>query len=344
LQLLERSITPEQRNRIFDGMRRAVARGTGLTRQLLAFSRRRPLNPESLDLATHLRGMREMLDASLGGDIHVEMKFGPEVWPVEVDAGEMELAVLNLCVNARDALSRGGVITLAADNVQETDHNGARDFVRLSVADTGSGIPPEVMARVFEPFFTTKDVNKGSGLGLTQVYGFAQQSGGRVTIDSQVGKGTTVTVLLPRSARLPAPTTRTAVEIPGASITSTDGAARRGQMLLVEDDKEVSALTREMLSCLGFSVIHVATPEAALGALADGRTVDLVLSDIMMPGGVSGLDLAREIRRRHPDLPIVLTTGYVEAAGGMKEGEFVLLPKPYSLEALAEVLSAEARS
>jgi CheY-like chemotaxis protein len=325
-------------------MRRAVARGTGLTRQLLAFSRRRPLNPESLDLPAHLTGMREMLDASLGGDIHVEMTFGPEVWPVEIDAGEMELAVLNLCVNARDAMSKGGVIAIEAGNVQERDRDGVRDFVRLSVADTGSGIPAEVRARVFEPFFTTKDVNKGSGLGLTQVYGFAQQSSGRVTIDSEVGNGTTVTLLLPRSERPPAQTSRAGAEAAIASSVRTDGTTRRGHMLLVEDDQEVSALTREMLSCLGFSVIHVASPEAALGALADGRTVDVVLSDIMMPGGVSGLDLAREIRRRHPGLLIVLTTGYVEAAGGMEEGEFVLLPKPYSLEALADALSVEARS
>jgi CheY-like chemotaxis protein len=143
-----------------------------------------------------------------------------------------------------------------------------------------------------------------------------------------------------RSSCAPA---RDARDASAASAARSDGAARRGQILLVEDDKEVSALTREMLGCLGFTVIHVASPEAALGALADGRTIDVVLSDIMMPGGVSGLDLAREIRRRHPDLLIVLTTGYVEAAGGMKDGEFVLLPKPYSLEALADALGVEAR-
>jgi CheY-like chemotaxis protein len=287
--------------------------------------------------------MREMLDASLGGDIHVDMQFGPEVWAVEVDAGEMELAILNLCVNARDAMNKGGVITIAVHNVKDIDKSGGiGDCVRLTVADTGCGMPPEVKARVFEPFFTTKDVNKGSGLGLPQVYGFAQQSGGRVTIDSQVGIGTTVTVLLPRSARPPAETTRAAAATPAATTTVSTGAARRGHMLLVEDDTEVSALTVEMLSCLGFSVIHVASPDAALGALAHGRSVDVVLSDIMMPGGVSGLDLAREIRRRHPDLPIVLTTGYVEAAAGMTDGEFVLLPKPYSLEALADALGVEA--
>ena len=342
LQLLERNVSAQQRQRIFEGMRRAVARGTGLTRHLLAFSRRRPLNPESIDVAAHLRSMREMLDASLGGHIHVEMRFGPEVWPVEVDAGEMELAVLNLCVNARDAMPGGGVITITADNVEEADETGGvRALVKLCVTDTGGGIPPDVLARVFEPFFTTKDVNKGSGLGLTQVYGFAHQSGGRVTIDSGIGVGTIVTILLPRSSRPPVVANRMA-ESPGASSTRAE-AAGRGSVLLVEDDKEVSALTREMLSCLGFSVIHVASADAALGALADGRTVDVVLSDIMMPGGVSGLELAREIRRRHPDLPVVLTTGYIEAAGGMKDDEFELLPKPYSLEALASALRVEAR-
>ena len=190
LQLLERNVTAEQRQRVFDGMRRAVARGTGLTRHLLAFSRRRPVNPESIDLAGHLKGMREMLDGSLGGHIHVEMKFGADVWPVEVDAGEMELAMLNLCVNARDAMAGGGTITIAAENVADRGGTWARRDVRQALgADTGRGMPPEVLARVFEPFFTTKDVGKGSGLGLPQVYGFAQQSGGRVTIDSEVGVG-----------------------------------------------------------------------------------------------------------------------------------------------------------
>ena len=210
--------------------------------------------------------------------------------------------------------------------------------MKLSIADTGSGMPPEVLARVFEPFFTTKDVGKGSGLGLPQVYGFAQQSGGRITVHSEVGKGTIVTLLLPRSLRQPA--APRVVDASSASAAQGD-AARRGQVLLVEDDNEVAALTREMLSCLGFSVIHVASPAAALGALANARSVDIVLSDIMMPGGVSGLELAREIKRRQPNLPIVLVTGYAEAAASMEDGKFGLLLKPYSLEALAEALSAE---
>ena len=339
LQVLERDVSTEQRQRVFEGMRRAVGRGTDLTRHLLAFSRRRPINPELIDLAAHLRGMREMLDRSLRGDIHIEMKVGAALWPVEVDAGEFELAMLNLCVNARDAIAGGGSITITAENLQEAGEDGLlTHFVKLSIVDTGCGMPPEVLARVFEPFFTTKDVGKGSGLGLPQVYGFAQQSGGRLTIHSEVGVGTTVVLLLPRSVRQPAgPKT---VDAPRASSVRSDG-TRRGQLLLVEDDNEVAALTREMLNSLGFSVIHVASPAAALGALANARPVDIVLSDIMMPGGVSGLELAREIKRRQPNLPIVLTTGYAEAAAGMTDGEFQLLLKPYRVEELADALGVD---
>ena len=328
LELLKRKISAEQRQTVLEGMRRAVARGTGLTRHLLAFSRRRPVNPESINLAAHLTGMREILGRSLGGNIHIEMKLGADLWPVEIDAGELELAMLNVCVNSRDAMAGGGTITITAENVQEAGEDGLlADFVKLSIADTGSGMPPEVLARVFEPFFTTKDVGKGSGLGLPQVYGFAQQSGGRLTVHSEVGKGTIVTLLLPRSLRQPA--APKVVDASSASAAQGD-AARRGQVLLVEDDNEVAALTREMLSCLGFSVVHVASPDAALGALANGRSVDIVLSDIMMPGGVSGLELAREIKRRQPNLPIVLVTGYAEAAASMEDGKFGLLLKPYT--------------
>ncbi len=339
LQILER-VDGTPRPRVFEAMRRAIARGTGLTRHLLAFSRRRPVNPESIDIVGHLKGMRALLDGSLGGDIQIQMNLRDDVWAIEVDAGEMELAVLNLCVNARDAMPEGGAITITVENVRTTDDVGAdRDFVRVSVADTGIGMAPEIVARVFEPFFTTKDVGKGSGLGLPQVYGFAQQSGGRVSIDSSLGAGTTVTLWLPRTLSDPPVETRTTDSTETASRTT---AVRRGHILLVEDDKEVSALTFELLSSLGFVVTHVSSADAALGALANGRDVDVVLSDIMMPGGVNGLQLAREIRRRYPELSVVLTTGYVEAAADMEEYEFRLLPKPYTLESLADALGIEA--
>ncbi len=339
VQVMERNPTPDQRQNILDAMRRAVGRGTGLTRHLLAFSRRRPVNPESLDLAAHLSAMREMLASSLRGDIRVEMIFDPELWQVEIDAGEMELAIVNLCVNARDAMPAGGTITIAARNVRESLDGGLpMDFVRLSVTDTGTGISPEVIGRVFDPFFTTKEVGKGSGLGLAQVYGFAQQSDGRVSIASEAGVGTVVTLLLPRSSHAPA-VAQAVVEAP--VVSSVAHLARRGDVLLVEDDKEVAALAREMLGELGFGVIHVSNPVAALGALANARTVTAVFSDIMMPGGTNGLDLARDIRRRQPALPIVLTTGYADSAATLKDGEFRLLLKPYSLEVLADALGVE---
>ncbi len=336
LQLLGRNVPEEQRARIRESMRRAVARGTGLTHQLLAFTRRQAINPESIDLGAHLKGMREMLERSVQADIRIEMDFGAELWPVEIDVGEFELAMLNLFANARDAMPGGGTISIDARNVMEaTDGVLPTDFLQLSVADTGSGMPPEVLERVFEPFFTTKEVGKGSGLGLPQVYGFAQQSGGRLRIDSRIQVGTTVTLLLPRSLRKP-------VEpVDSSSASPLRGDGRDRHVLLIEDDVEVAALTREMLSHLGFDVIHAASPVAAFGALADGRRIDIVFSDIMMPGGMSGLDLAREIRRRHPGVPIVLTTGYSEAAAGMNNGEFRLLLKPVAaaFEALAGALS-----
>jgi len=337
VQLLERTGRPAS-PRMLEAMRRAVARGTGLTRHLLAFSRRRPVKPESIDVVAHLTGMRAMLDGSLGGHIVINMRFEAEVWPVEVDAGEMELAVVNLCVNARDAMPGGGAITIAVENERAADNYGEQhDYVRISVADNGVGMPADVQARVFEPFFTTKDVSKGSGLGLPQVYGFAQQSGGRVAIESEVGAGTIVTMLLPRSHKEPVASTGH-FDATSAEGTSAD-ADRSGHVLLVEDDQEVAALTRELLASLGFVVTRVASADAALGALANARGIDVVLSDVMMPGGVSGLQLAREIRRRHPALRILLTTGYVEALAGMATDEFDVLLKPYTAESLASVAS-----
>ena len=193
------------------------------------------MNPESIDVAAHLKGMREMLNGSLGGHIQVEMNFDTEVWPIEIDAGELELAILNLCLNARDAMPDGGAVTITAENVQVDDERGSQaDYVKLSMTDTGCGMPPEVLARAFEPFFTTKDVGKGSGLGLPQVYGFANQSGGQVTIDSEVGVGTIVTLLLPRSLRQPVAGARAAdpsscTDAAGRRDTPGARAARRGR-------------------------------------------------------------------------------------------------------------------
>jgi signal transduction histidine kinase/CheY-like chemotaxis protein len=330
LEMLGRPIASSRRERLMDGMRRAADRGAGLTRQLLAFSRRQPLRSEPVDLARQIGGMRELLDRSLRGDIHVDLAFPKDLWPVEVDPGELELVVLNLAVNARDAMPEGGTITLQAKNAASSDG----DFVRLSVIDPGTGMPESIKNRVFEPFFTTKEIGRGSGLGLAQVHGFATQSGGRVEIESAPGLGTTVSLLLPRSSGSPAITERHLLDF-----TSDDEAKTAGSVLVVEDDDEVAALVNEMLGQLGYKPTWVASAKAALGALADGRPIDIVFSDIMMPGGMNGLDLARELRDRRPNLPLVLTSGYADAARREAAAAGIaLLPKPYTLRDLAAAL------
>ncbi|HLM53103.1 MAG TPA: ATP-binding protein [Pseudoxanthomonas sp.] len=334
LDMLELQPDSQRRTRMLQGMRQAAQRGASLTRQLLAFSRRHALRPETVDLARHLREMRELLDRSLRGDVHVDVQLAGDLWPVQVDPGELELTLLNLAVNARDAMEAGGTILVRGDNqagVRLGDLEG--DFVRLSIQDTGAGMSEEVKAHVFEPFFTTKDVGKGSGLGLAQVYGFAQQSGGTVSIDSAVGQGTTITLMLPRSHRAP-PTAQ--VALAGERLAPDHPG---GCVLLVEDDDEVAALVADMLRDLGYEVIHASSANAALGALANERPLDLLFSDIMMPGGTSGIELAREVRQRRPGLPVLLTSGFAE--GSRSEADALGVPvlaKPYGLDELRDAI------
>lgn len=333
LDMLDRRADLDRRKRLMDGMRQAAQRGSALTRQLLAFSRRQSLAPEPVDLAQRITQMRELLDRSLRGDVHVKQEFAPDLWPVEVDPGELELVILNLAVNARDAMPEGGNILLQARNAPDELVLGRRgDFVRLAVIDTGTGIPDEVRNRVFDPFFTTKEIGKGSGLGLAQVYGFARQSGGTVWIDSECGQGTSVVMLLPRSAELPSP-----IKDQAPADDAVDVSA--GNVLLVDDDDEVAALVAEMLEHLGYEVTSASSAAAALGALANGRGIDIVFSDVMMPGGMNGLELVREIRTRNLDVPVLLTSGYAEAVKHSAEAEGVqILAKPYRLEELAAAL------
>ncbi|MEO6745798.1 MAG: PAS domain-containing protein [Caldimonas sp.] len=338
LSLIEKRGEATSSGRTLDGMRRAVKRGTDLTRHLLAFSRQQPVNPAPIDLEAELIGMREMLSRSLRGDLDVEMTFGPGLWPVEVDAGELELAVLNLCVNARDAMPGGGTITIGAENAPGFDVAGRRgDFVCLRIEDTGTGMSPEVQARAFEPFFTTKETGKGSGLGLAQVYGFVSQAGGDVRIESREGRGTAVKMLLPRT-HAPAVQAGAAASAPS---TAAAPISIEGSVLFVEDDPEVASLTGAMLRDLGLQVLHVGTAAAALDALARGQKIDIVFSDVMIPGGMSGLELAGEVRRRRPALPIVLTTALASWAVDARAIDIPLLPKPYGLEELAATLTAQ---
>lgn len=337
LEMLDRQTDPARKKRLMDGMRQAAARGSGLTRQLLAFSRRQKLEPQTVDLERQIGGMRELLDRSLRGDVEVAFDFAAGLWPVEVDASELELVVLNLAVNARDAMPNGGTICISASNTLGRGSDAAGDFVRLSISDNGTGMTREVQSRVFEPFFTTKDIGKGSGLGLAQVHGFVKQSGGTIEIDSAIGRGTTITMLLPRSTKDPAPDQHHLVDLHVERRRTSNA----GSVLLVEDDEEVAALVGEMLDELGYQVIRAGSAAAALGALANGRAIDVVFSDIMMPGGMNGVELAREIHKRRGDLPILLTSGYSEAAKQAADAQGIkILRKPYELSELSEALSA----
>jgi PAS domain S-box-containing protein len=338
LSLLERQSDPQRRLNVIEGMRRAAQRGASLSRQLLAFSRRQPLKSEPVDLRRQIDSMQKLLDRTLRGDVHVRTALAEDLWPIKVDPAELELAILNLCVNARDAMLNGGLITITATNVPAV-HQGklSGDFVFVTVVDTGTGMSAEVLAHVFEPFFTTKAVGKGSGLGLPQVYGFAQQSGGSVRLNSAEGRGTTVTLMLPRTHESPALSESRQIDL--------DGTARQrapsGSILLVEDDDEVAALVIDMLQELGYRITRTASAQGALGALADDRPVDLVFSDIIMPGSMNGLDLAREVRRRRPGVPVLLTSGYAGAAFANAEAENIpVLRKPYEIDALNTALRA----
>lgn len=338
LDMLDRQADPARRRRLMDGMIQAAQRGASLTRQLLAFSRRQELRPEPVDIARQIGGMRELLDRSLRGDVHVMFDFPDTLWPVEVDPCELELVVLNLAVNARDAMPTGGTIVVRGENLPNwKDDEVAGDYVRLSVVDTGTGMTDDVRLRVFEPFFTTKDIGKGSGLGLAQVYGFAKQSRGSVCIDSEVGRGTAIALYLPRSEHAASGRQHHLVDLHRPRLRRRD----EGRILLVEDDDEVAALVSEMLRQLGYEVTRAASAAAALGALADGRAVDLVFSDVMMPGGMNGVELAREIQKRRGDVPILLTSGYSGAAvHAAKEAGVRILSKPYRIDELAAALDA----
>jgi signal transduction histidine kinase len=337
LEMLDHTNDGGRRKLLMDGMRQAAHRGASLTRQLLGFSRRQALQPQPVDLARQIGSMRELLDRSLGGNVQVRLEFSQDLWPVQVDPGELELVVLNLAVNARDAMPKGGAIVIRARNAPAVQLDGLRgDFVRLSIIDTGVGMSTEVQRRVFEPFFTTKDVGKGSGLGLAQVYGFAQQSGGNVQIESELGRGTTVVLLLPRSVSSPDSSVSHAER--WTLRTAAEGSA--GNVLLVEDDDDVAAMVSRMFSMLGHRVDRVASAAAALAAL-EHRTFDLIFSDIMMPGEMDGVELGRRVRRQGVHIPVVLTSGYADAAAARAESDsFVVVRKPYSLAELASVLKS----
>lgn len=332
INLLARTEDPAKRAKLSEGVRQAVERGAALTRQLLAFSRRAPLRAETIDLAQRIEGLGFLLERSLREDIEVVLEPAPDLWPVEVDPGELELALLNLCVNARDAMPKGGRITVAAHNVPSEDG----DHVCIRVADQGVGMSPAVAARIFEPFFTTKEVGQGTGLGLSQVYGFVQASGGSVDVESGEGAGATFSVCLPRSTGTPV----VDAAVPAPASAKTPARRRRGaRILLVEDDDAVADGVGHMLRDLGYAYARSPNARDALEKLDHGQTFDVVLSDMIMPGGMDGLGLAQQIRETRADLPVILMTGYSEAASAATQANFRLLLKPYGLDVLEEALT-----
>jgi PAS domain S-box-containing protein len=332
-QLLQSRLVEPKDVQAVEAIRTAANRGEKLTRQLLAFSRRQQLMPVVVDLRSRIDVVRDMLAPSLRGNIELICDIEAKIWPVEVDLGELELALVNVAVNARDAMPDGGTITLSARNVVLKPGSAAGKlqgkFVALAIVDTGTGMPPEVLQRVFEPFYTTKPVGKGTGLGLSQVHGFASQSGGAVTLSSEPGRGTVVTIYLPRSANA-------ALADAGEGAASS-GDAAQGTVLVVEDSRDVAEVTSALLEQLGYRVVRAENAAEALRHLQQGIGVDLLFSDIVMPGGVDGLGLAQICREQFPEIPVLLTSGFSEAAQAA-DGRFDILRKPFELAALERAI------
>src|ERR1700733_10281376 len=296
--------------RAIEAIQTAAKRGESLTRQLLTFSRRQHLSPTVVDLNTSIRNMRTMLESSLRGNIVYDENIAHGIWPTKVDLAELELAIVNIAVNARDAMPNGGTFTLTAGNV-ETDESLRDDennqgYVAISFSDSGMGIPPNLLSKIFDPFFTTKEVGKGTGLGLSQVYGFPHQAGGTVTADSTVGEGTTITIYLPSCSD-------EAGAAEEAAVIDTQR-LQRPMVLVVDDSAEVAEGTSSLFEHLGYDTVYRDSAEAALKLLSEGAKIDLVFSDIVMPGTIDGVGLAAEVRARYPHLPVILTTGYSDAA------------------------------
>ncbi len=312
--------------RALSAIEAATKRGASLTSQLLTFARRQSVNPQAVDVAERIDAVREVLDTGVGSAVTLQFDVARDVWPVMVDVAEFETALVNLVINARDAMTGGGVITISARNDTPGDEAGAGGYVAISVEDTGAGIAPDILGKIFDPFFTTKPIGKGTGLGLSQVHGFAHQAGGTVKVASELGKGTRITILLPRKEAAPAAEDVNAVETGGS-----------GTVLLVEDNPEVASVSAGLLEQLGYTVRRVANAEAALREIElDG--IDLVFSDIVMPGKMDGLGLARHLRAVKPGLPILLASGYSDAALNVR-GDFPILRKPYEIHELSQAIA-----
>jgi CheY-like chemotaxis protein len=319
-----------------------VARAERLTRQLLAFARRQPLEPKTVDADKLLAGLSDILKRTLGPRIEVEMIRGAGLWRTRVDPNQLEHAVINLAINARDAMPEGGKLTIETANASLDEAYAAAysevtpgQYVLISVSDSGMGMPPEVREKAFDPFFTTKPVGQGTGLGLSQVYGFLKQSGGQVTIYSEPGKGTTVKLYLPRSL-----TAEESLRV--ATLPVGDLSAQGETVLLVEDDAEVRSHTAGLLRELGYGVVEAGTMASALVTLQERAEVKLLLTDVGLPDG-DGRKLADAARAISPELKILFVTGYTRNAivhHGLLDPGVIVLTKPFNFEGLAARVKA----
>jgi CheY-like chemotaxis protein len=317
-----------------DYIRTAAQRGAKLTDQLLSFSRRARLEPRALDLNEIVQNMRDLLQSTMGGSIQIDTRLQQGLWPAMVDPTQLELAVLNLAINARDAMDVGGTLQVRTDNVTlgsalYPEEPPAGHYVGVCVSDTGTGIPDDIRSKILEPFFTTKEVGKGSGLGLSQVLGFAKQSGGGVRIDSRLGEGTSVYIYLPRTAHV----ARQAASTPTQTLAA--GAFRGAHILLVDDDKAVREVTRAMLDSLGYCVEEAGSGAAALEMLNSETQIDLLIIDFAMPG-MNGAEVVRLSRPKRPHLPVLFVTGFADRAqlAGLEESD--VLGKPFMNDELAQ--------
>ena len=343
LQLIDMGLKDERLKRYLDAVERAAQMGAQLNKRLMLFGRQQMLAPTAINLNDHVTNMLELLRRTIGEDITVKIALSNNLWSTRTDADEIENAILNLAINARDAMPNGGNLVIETENVV-IDKDAAREelppgrYVRLSVSDTGSGMPPEVLARAFEPFFTTKEPGKGTGLGLSSIYGFVKQSGGHITIDSEVDHGTTATIYLPKldqSAEINLAVQEKEAETPIRGAGET--------ILVVEDNPDVRRVTVERIKNLGYEVIETESGQTAIAAFDGRKTIDLVFSDVIMSGGMSGFELARKIREFRPSQKVLLTSGFPGAAMRAAEKinhKFLMLRKPYNQIELSRFIRA----
>jgi signal transduction histidine kinase/CheY-like chemotaxis protein len=342
--LVEMNTQQPQQRKLAEMISAAAQRGAELTKRLLAFARKQALVPRVVALNPLVAGLDPLLRRTLGEHIEIELIRAAGLWPALVDPGQLENALINLCLNARDAMPGGGRLTLETANARlDADYAAQHvdvqpgQYVMVAVSDTGVGIPPEHLKRVFEPFFTTKETGKGTGLGLAMVYGFVKQSAGHVAVYSEPGQGTTVRLYLPRASADDGPPVGD--EDPAAAAPLGGS----GTVLLVEDDADVRAFALSQLQSFGYTVIEAADGPSALAILQQRADIDLLFTDVVMPGGMNGRALADAARQLHPRLPVLYTSGYTENAivhhGRLDEGAR-LLGKPYRRSELDRAVRA----